>query len=86
MAVLSSSLVLDTNPIGLVRGNSGTVIGTQFFQGTNPAVLYQRDNSDHHPLVLTSSDSAIVQNAAAGPATGTFTVLVTFAWLEVAVY
>lgn len=79
----------DTNPIGRVRGNSGTAVGTQFFAGRNPQSLYVRDNQDHHPLILSNqtatigADTLLIQAPFAGPATGTFVVEVDIKWIEV---
>lgn len=82
----------DTNPIGRVQGNSGTAVGSQFFAGHNPQSLYQRDNQDHHPLILQgqtstlNADTLLITNPFAGPATGTFSVQVQISWLEVVAY
>ncbi len=81
---------LDANPIGTVQGfaasGSGNV-GSQFFTGPpTPAPLYVRDNDDQHPVVLAQNEGIIIQNPLAGPATGTFTIVVTMEWGEVAAY
>ncbi len=88
--LVGSISAIDTNPIGRIQGNSGTAVGTQFFAGRNPQPLYVRDNQDHHPIVLqstnssgTSADSLTIRNPLIGPATGTFVVEVQISWLEV---
>jgi hypothetical protein len=74
----------DTDAFATIIGNSGTVVGTQFF-GTNPTNLWD-DNVDAHPLVLAQNDGLAMQAPLAGPATGTFRVSVSVDWMEVAAY
>jgi hypothetical protein len=76
----------DTAPLGRVQGNSGTATGTQFFSAPNPQPLYVMDNTTHHPICLKQNEGFVIQNPLAGPATGTFNVLVQVEWGEVAAY
>ncbi len=85
-ALTPGTRTVDTNPMGRVQGNSGTATGTQFFAQPNPQPLYTRDNNDHHPIVLKQNEGFVIQNPLAGPATGTFSILVQVEWGEVAGY
>jgi len=71
----------DTDALATIGGASGTVIGTQFF-GTNPASLWD-DGVDEHPIVLAQNEGLTIQAPLAGPATGTFQVVVSVDWQEV---
>ena len=83
---------LDTNPIGRIQGTSGAAAGSAaaagllFFGSSNPQPLYVRDNNDHHPLILAQNEGFVVTAPLAGPATGTFSLLVQVEWGEVAAY
>lgn len=74
----------DTDALAAISGNSGTVVGTQFF-GPNPANLWD-DNVDSHPIILAQNEGLTIQAPLAGPATGTFQVVVAVDWMEVALY
>jgi hypothetical protein len=74
----------DTDPMAAISGNSGTVVGTQFF-GPNPANLWD-DNVNSHPLILAANEGLTIQAPLAGPATGTYQVLIAVDWMEVAAY
>ena len=76
----------DTNPIARVMGFSGTAVGTQVFSPTT-VTLYQRDQPDNYPIILTntggnSCDRLAITTANAGPATGVFTITVAVEWEE----
>jgi hypothetical protein len=75
----------DTDPIGVIAGASGTVIGTQFFGGI-PVNLWDADPASRHPLILAQNEGLAIQAPLAGPATGTFQVSVSVDWMEVAAY
>jgi len=77
---------LDTYPLGRIAGTSGTVVGTQFFGANSPLALIDAVQAQTHPVVLAQNEGIIVQSPLAGPATGTFTVLVVIEWAEVAAY
>ncbi|MGA7122296.1 MAG: hypothetical protein WBY94_19495 [Polyangiaceae bacterium] len=77
---------LDTNPIARVQGNSGTAVGTQFFGTGSPQPLYLRDNVDHHPIILAQNEGFVVTAPLAGPASGTFSILVQVIWGELNSY
>jgi hypothetical protein len=81
---------IDTNPIGVVMGFSGTAVGTQFFS-PSMATLYQRDNEDNHPVILPNTggntcDKLVIACVNAGPATGSITVTVIVEWEETVAY
>jgi hypothetical protein len=74
----------DTDALATLGGASGTVIGNQFF-GPAPANLWD-DNVDAHPLILAANEGLVITAPLAGPATGTFQVIVSVDWMEVAAY
>lgn len=82
--ITGQTYTLDTDPLAAISGNSGTVVGTQFF-GPNPANLWD-DNVNSHPLVLAQNEGLAINAPFAGPATGTFVVLISVDWMEVAAY
>jgi len=82
--ITGQTLVNDAQPLARISGNSGTVVGTQFF-GANPTNLWD-DNVDGHPLILAQNEGITIQAPLAGPATGTFMVGVSLDWMEVAAY
>jgi hypothetical protein len=74
----------DTDPIAAIGGATGTAVGTQFF-GPNPANLWD-DNVNSHPLILAANEGITITAPFAGPATGTYIVLFSIDWMEVAAY
>jgi hypothetical protein len=71
---------LDTQPLAMIAGNSGTVVGTQFF-GAGWNWLWGATGG-MHPLVLAANEGFIVAAPLAGPASGTYTVSVGVDWVE----
>lgn len=75
------TLTADTQAIGAMVGASGTVIGNQFFGGM--ATLWDSNaQSGAHPLILAVNEGLTVTAPLAGPADGTFAVVVNIDWSE----
>ena len=73
---------LNTLPIGRVQGFTGTATGTQIFSSANlgPVTLFDRSQPGLYPVVLAQNEGIIIQNPLAGPASGTFSILVEVEW------
>lgn len=77
----------DARPVGRLQGFTGTAINTQFFgQNAGNKVLYQREDTEEEPVLLGQNEGLLIRNPLAGPATGTFNLLVRIGWREVLAY
>lgn len=76
----------DTDAMATIQGGAiaSAPVGTMFF-GPNPANLWD-DNVDGHPIVLAQNEGLAIQAPLAGPSAGTFQVIVSVEWTEVASY
>lgn len=82
--ITGQTFVNDAQELARIEGNSGTVVGTQYF-GANPAVLWDSNSqAGGYPIVLAANEGITIQAPFAGPATGTFSIMVDMDWSEVA--
>jgi hypothetical protein len=77
---------LDTNPLGRIPGWTGTAAGTPVYNTPYPVPIVDRTGAGQYPIVLAQNEGVVIQNATAGPATGTFNVTVNIEWQEAAAY
>jgi hypothetical protein len=80
--ITGQTMTADSQPLALISGATGTVIGTQFFGGM--ATLLD-SNDDHPPIILAANEGLSIQAPLAGPATGTFRVAINMDWHEIGV-
>jgi hypothetical protein len=84
-AFTAGTRTLDTNPIAEIQG-CPTVLGTTLSGNGAPVPLYQRDNSDNHPIILATNEGLVLASTVSGPATGSYILLVQMEWGEVAAF
>jgi hypothetical protein len=85
-ALTVGTRTVDTLPVGRFQGLTGTTIGTQIFGTGGPMALLDRSVPGLHPILLAQNEGIVVTNPLAGPATGTFTILIEIEWEEVPSY
>lgn len=83
--ITGQTQTLDAQPLARVTGQTGTVTGTQVF-GSVPQYLWQPRDAGDYPLILAQNEGINVVAPLAGPATGTFNVVVAVDWMEVALF
>ncbi len=85
-AVTIGSSTVDSSPIGVVSGTTGTTAGTQTFTVANPQPLFLRANEDQHPIVLAQNEGVTIQNPLVFPASTSLIITVMMEWGEVSAY
>jgi hypothetical protein len=87
VTLTAGTRTLDTQPLGRVQGFTGTVTGTNIFgSGNGPMYIIDRQDVGQYPIVLATNEGIVLRNPIAGPATGTFAIVVVVEWSEVAAY
>lgn len=71
---------LDNNGFGGVNFGTGTAVGTTPLAKVD---LYRASAPDGYPIILAQNEGFIIRNPDAGPATGTFKIMVSIGWTEV---
>lgn len=79
-ALTAGTRTLDNNGIGGVNYGTGTTAGTG---GMGKTDLYRYSADEGYPVILAQNEGFIIRNPDAGPATGTFKVMITVRWTEV---
>lgn len=83
--ITGQTQTLDAQPLARISGTTGTVTGTQIF-GLAPQYLWSPRDAGDYPLILAQNEGINIVAPLAGPATGTFNVVISLDWMEVSLY